>query len=583
MTIFDVLALLGGLAMFLYGMNVMGSGLEKLAGGRLEKILEKITNNPLKGALVGVLITAIVQSSSATTVILVGFVNAGIMKFSQAISIIMGANIGTTITAWILSLAGIEGDALWMNLLKPNNFSPIFAVIGVVMLLFFKNGKKKDIGSILLGFAVLMFGMTSMSNAVKPLESVPAFTDMLLVFSNPLLGVLVGTVLTAIIQSSSASVGILQALSATGSVSYGVAIPIILGQNIGTCATALISCIGASKNAKKTAVVHLLFNIIGALLFMIPFYTINAFYGFSFINNAVHAADIAVIHTVFNVGSTIVLLPFSKYLGRLASLIVRSDDTKEFAPALEDRFLSSPTFALEQCKNTTYEMAQLSKDVMYDALKLFDNFSTKLSDKILEQESIIDKYEDAIGTYLVKLSSLNLSEGDSREASKLLHVIGDLERISDHAVNIRDGAQEMHDKGIRFSQKARQDLDVLTQALVEILELTIQAFVEDDEAKAMRVEPLEQVIDALKLEIKNGHIKRLQEGNCTIEMGFILSDILANYERVSDHCSNIAVCIIQINHASFQTHDYLNQIKNTEHPEFMEAFEGYRQKYTLAQ
>ena len=583
MDLFALFTLVGGLALFLYGMTVMGNGLEKVSGGRLERTLEKMTSNPAKGVLLGAAVTAVIQSSSATTVMVVGFVNSGIMKLRQGIGIIMGANIGTTVTAWILSLTGLQGDSVLVRMLNPNSFAPILAMVGVVLMMVSKNGKKKDIGTIFIGFAVLMFGMSAMSGAVKPLAEVPEFTRILTYFSNPLLGVLTGAVLTAIIQSSSASVGILQALSSTGGITFGAAIPIIMGQNIGTCVTALISCIGANKNAKRAAMVHLYFNIIGTIVFLSLFYGANALLRFSFVNDPLNAADIAVVHTIFNLFSTALLLPFSRGLEKLASWSIRDKDTVNEEPALDERFLNTPAFALEQCKKAAAAMAGLSRDTLFDAMGLLQGYQEKSALRILEQEEQIDRFEDRLGTYLVRLSSRELTARDSNEISKLLHTIGDLERIGDHAVNLLDAAREMQDKGIHFSQQAAGELKVLTQAVTDIVTLTIQAFVENDIELARRVEPLEQVVDSLKAELKIRHIQRLKEGACTIELGFVLSDLLTNYERVSDHCSNIAVCLIQIAESQFDTHGYLNELKNSGQPQFVAEFKKDLEKYALPQ
>lgn len=582
MDIFSLLTLLGGLALFLFGMNTMGDGLEKLSGGKLERTLEKMTDNTFKGFLLGAGVTAVIQSSSATTVMVVGFVNSGIMKLAQAIGIIMGANVGTTITAWLLSLTGIEGDSLVLNLLKPSGFAPILAFIGIAFLMFAKNGKKKDVGTILVGFAVLMFGMDMMSGAVKPLADVPEFTSILTMFSNPLLGVLAGALLTAVIQSSSASVGILQALSATGSITFATAIPIIMGQNIGTCVTAMLACIGAKKNAKRAAFVHLYFNIIGTVVILAAFYGLNALLDFAFIRDTVTPADIAVVHTGFNLIATALLLPFSKFLGKLACLTVRDKDTEDDTPFLDERFLGTPALAVEQCDVMAAKMAGLSKNTFLQAITLLGKYDEKLAQQILENEERIDAYEDVLGTYLVKVSSKSLNTRDSNEIARLLHCIGDFERISDHAVNLVDAAKEMHEKKVTFSDEAKKELRVLTDALTEILAITMEAFENKDIALAKKVEPLEQVIDGLRDKLKRRHVKRLQSGACTIELGFILSDLLTNYERVSDHCSNIAVCLIQISMDSFETHEYLHDLKDGSSVEFEDEYEAYKNKYVLS-
>ncbi len=581
MDVLSIFTLFGGLAFFLFGMNFMGDNLQKLSGGKLERILEKLSNNTIKGVLLGAGVTCIIQSSSATTVMVVGFVNSGIMKLSQAIGIIMGANIGTTITSWILSLTGIEGDSLWLNLLKPESFSPVIAVIGIILIMMCKEGKKRDIGNILLGFSILMFGMETMSDAVAPLAEIPEFTGFLTMFENPLFGVLAGALLTAVIQSSSASVGILQALSKTGTITFGAAIPIIMGQNIGTCATALISCIGASKNAKRTALVHLYFNVIGSLVWLTVFYGCDALIHFSFTNLYVTPADIAIIHSVFNVLSTALLLPFSKQLGKLATLTIRDKDTQDDMPFIDERFLNTPSFAVEQCKNMTNKMAELSKNNLFLAMSQISNYSQKDDAEITENEKKIDMYEDVLGTYLVKLSSKSLSIKDSNEISKILHSIGDIERIGDHAVNILGVAKEMDEKRVSFSEKAQVEINIMSDAVREIVTTTMDSFEKSDVAGAHKVEPLEQVIDELKVELKARHINRLRDGRCTIELGFILQDLITNYERISDHCSNIAVCIIEIDKKSFDTHEYLNEIRTGGNKEFLEKFEQYKEKYKL--
>lgn len=580
MNIFSVLTLIGGLALFLYGMNVMGGGLEKLAGGKLEKIFEKLTSNPLKAVLLGMTVTAVIQSSSATTVMLVGFVNAGIMKLHQAIGVIMGANIGTTVTAWILSLSGVEGDSFLIQMLKPSSFSPVLAVIGVVFLTFSKNGKRKDIGTIFLGFAVLMFGMDMMSGAVEPLKDVPEFANILLLFRNPLLGVLAGALLTAIIQSSSASVGILQALSSTGAIKFGAALPIILGQNIGTCVTALLSSIGTSKNAKRVAVVHLYFNIIGTVLFLAVFYTLNAVFSFPFMNDTVGAANIAIVHTIFNFTTTLVLLPFIKLLEKLAYLTIKDSRNEQPVSAedqfklLDERFLQSPSFAIEQCRTVASNMADISRRSILLAMELFENYSDDKAEQISSMESAVDMYEDRLGAYLVKLSSTDLSYRDSQSVATLLHTIGDFERISDHAKNMAETAKEKHDKDIEFSVQAVKELKVICEAVKEILDLAVKAFTEQDLYSAYLVEPLEEVVDQLRTKLKSRHVKRLQRGMCTIELGFIFTDLLTNLERVSDHCSNIAVCLVQVNDDNFETHEYLRTVKTSG-----EAFDSEVEKY----
>lgn len=577
----DVLDLVGGLALFLFGMNAMGDGLEKLSGGKLEKLLEKMTSNTFKGFLVGLLVTAIIQSSSATTVMVVGFVNSGIMKLSRAIGVIMGANVGTTVTAWILSLTGIEGDSLIMTMLKPTSFSPILAIIGIALIMFFNSQKKKDIGGILIGFAILMFGMDMMSGAVKGLSEVPEFGEILLMFSNPFFGIVAGALLTAIIQSSSASVGILQALAVTGKVTFSSAIPIIMGQNIGTCATALISCIGAKKNARRAAFVHLYFNIIGTFVLLTLFYGINLFVDFAFLDDNVTPASIAIIHTIFNVCATALLLPFNKGLEKLACLTIKDKENEDDTPFIDERLLATPAVATSHCINMSNTMAKLSEVTITDACAILAGYNEPLATKIQEDETKIDVYEDVLGTYLVKLSTKTLTERDSAQASKMLHSIGDFERISDHAVSIMKAAKEMYEKNISFSESAVKELDVLVCALIEIVDNTIKAYTTENLELAKQIEPLEQVIDKLVDELKLRHIKRLRDGKCTIELGFIFSDLLTDIERVSDHCSNIAVCMIETNEESFETHEYLNEIRHSDEGSFKKEYKAYKNKYVL--
>ena len=585
MNIFDVLSMVGGLALFLYGMHAMGEGLSKLSGGKLERILEKLTASPIKGVLLGAAVTAVIQSSSATTVMVVGFVNSGIMRLSQAINIIMGANVGTTITSWVLSLSGMEGDSLWIQLLKPSSFSPVLALIGVSFLLFSKNAKKQDIGTILVGFSVLMTGMDTMSAAVKPLADIPEFTNILTMFSNPILGLLAGAVLTAVIQSSSASVGILQALCVTGAIHYDTALPIIMGQNIGTCITALLSGIGATKNAKRASVVHLYFNLIGTAIFMMSFYLLNTFINFSFLDQAAGAAGIAFIHSVFNIVATLILLPFSKGLEKLAYLTIRDGEElpvniEEFQ-LLDERFLDKPAFAVQQCKAVAAKMAELSKEAIILALDMLQSYRTEKFEQVCKMEEYVDRYEDELGTYLVRLSSRNLTEKDSRTISMLLHCIGDFERISDHAINISEAAKEMNDKNMTFSEDAIKEISVFAEAIREIVETAVTVFIKDDVTMARLVEPLEEVVDNLNIEMKSRHITRLREGKCTIEMGFILSDLTTNYERVADHCSNIAVCLIQIHANGFDMHEYLDTLDKGENTIFREEYLSYKAKYML--
>lgn len=585
MDIFDVLTMLGGLALFLYGMHTMGEGLTKVSGGKLERILEKLTSNPIKAVLLGAMVTAVIQSSSATTVMVVGFVNSGIMKLNQAIGIIMGANIGTTITAWILSLSGIESDSLFMQFLKPSNFAPVLALVGIVFIMFLNSQKKKDIGMILIGFAVLMFGMDTMSGAVKPLADVPEFTGVLTMFSNPVLGMLAGAFLTAVIQSSSASVGILQALCATGSITYGTAFPIILGQNIGTCVTALISSIGASKNARRAALVHLYFNIIGTTVFMILFYSINAVVSFDFFGDVAGPAGIAVIHTVFNVFATLILLPFARGLEKLAYITIREDEDekekKEMGSLLDERFLEQPAFAMERCRQVAAAMAELSQKALTESISLITRYDEKKAKAVYRMEDEVDHYEDLLGSYLVKLSSRNLTEKDSRSLSTILHCIGDFERISDHAINIEEAARKLYEQKLKFSEKAVGEVQVFTRAVTDILNLSIRAFEEEDEELANDIEPLEEVVDRLNKKMKKRHVKRLQNGKCSIETGLILSDLATNFERVADHCSNIGVCVIQIKEDVFDTHEYLDTLDKGEDTYFNQKYKEYKNIYKL--
>ena len=588
MDIFSVLTMVGGLALFLYGMQVMGDGLAKVSGGKLERILENLTSNPIKAVLLGAGVTAVIQSSSATTVMVVGFVNSGIMKLNQAVGIIMGANIGTTVTSWILSLSGLQGDNVFVKLCKPSSFSPLLAVIGVIFLLFIKDEKKKDIGAIMVGFAVLMFGMETMSDAVKPLANVPEFTGILTAFSNPVLGMIAGAVLTAIIQSSSASVGILQALCVTGAVSYGVAIPIIMGQNIGTCVTALLSAIGANKNAKRAAMIHLYFNIIGTVVFLSVFYILNAAVQFPFMDAMATPAAIAVTHSVFNVTATLLLLPFSNLLVKLACMTIR-DSSEDVEAAKEDqeflilesRFLEKPAFAVEQGRTAARRMAEDSWKALKASFEVLHDYSEEKAQKITKMESKVDRYEDELGTYLVQLNNKDLSETDSHSVSMMLHCIGDFERISDHAVNIKESADELHAKGLSFSVYAKAELRVLTAAVTKIVETAFSVFDEQDITKASEIEALEELIDELTKEMKRRHINRLRSGECTIEMGFILSDLITSMERIADHCSNIGVCVTQVRENLYDTHRHLNAMKNDQDDEFNKCLEAVRKEYLL--
>ena len=588
MDFFSILTLLGGLAMFLYGMQVMGDGLEKLSGGKLEKILENLSSNRLKAVLVGAAVTAVIQSSSATTVMVVGFVNSGIMHLSQAVGFIMGANIGTTITAWILSLAGIESSNFFVKLLNPSSFSPILALIGVIFIVFLHDEKKKDIGNIMVGFAVLMFGMNTMSGAVKPLAQVPEFTNILLKFSNPILGVLAGALLTAVIQSSSASVGILQALCVTGAVQYGTALPIIMGQNIGTCITAMLSSVGATKNAKRAAVVHLYFNIVGTIAFMGVFYLLNTFLHFSFINDVAGPAGIAVIHSAFNVIATVVLLPFGDVLVKMACATIRdtkeekaiSEEDQEFM-ILESRFLSNPGIAIEQSKTAAKKMAEQSQNALKLSFGLLDSFQEENAFRVDKIEAKVDRYEDELGTYLIKLNQKELSVEDSHSLSIMLHCIGDFERISDHALSIMKSAKEMWEKNAVFSPQAVKELHVMEKAVVDIVDKAYAVFANQDIQLAEEIEPLEEVIDELSRELKRRHVNRLRAGECTIEMGFILSDVTTSLERIADHCSNIGVCVTQVREDLYDTHSHLDSVKNAPGELFHHELEAARVNYML--
>lgn len=590
MDIFSLLSMIGGLALFLYGMEVLGDGLKKASGGKLEHILEKLTSNKLMAVLLGAGVTAVIQSSSATTVMVVGFVNSGIMKLSQAVGVILGANVGTTVTAWILSLTDVNGSGFFLQLLKPTSFSPILAIIGVCLISMGKKERQKNIGTILIGFAVLMFGMDTMSTAVEPLAEQPEFSHILLMFSNPVLGMLVGLILTAVIQSSSASIGILQALCATGVVSYATAIPIIMGQNVGTCVTALISSAGASKNAKRAALIHLYYNIIKTVAFMAVFYALNAFIHFAFLEEAASALGIAVIHTAFNVAAVIIIFPVSWILEKLAYLTIpeteeerekEAEKSRKEIQLLDTRFLSTPGFALEQCKNVAVDMADYSREALFLAIQMLDKFDKVSADRVIELENIVDHYEDEIGAYLVKLSSRHLTEKDSQHLSVLLHSIGDFERISDHAINIMEAAKEMHAKELDFSRKAREELGIYTGAIKDIINTSVLVFQEEDLKLAAMIEPMEEVIDYLSVEVKKRHMKRLRKGKCTIEMGFILSDIVTNYERVSDHCSNIALSLLQLNEENFEAHEYQEAISSKDNVAFTTEVKHLKERYQL--
>jgi len=552
MDFFGVLAMVGGLALFLYGMDLMGEGLAKASGGKMEKMLESLTSNTFKAVALGAIVTAVIQSSSATTVIVVGFVNSGIMKLGQAVGVIMGANIGTTMTSWLLSLTGIESGNFFMQLLKPSSFSPVLAVIGVIFMQFLKNDKKKNVGMIMVGFAILMTGMEAMSSAVKPLANVPEFTNILLMFSNPILGMLAGALLTAVIQSSSASVGILQALCISGAVTTGTALPIIMGQNIGTCVTAMMSSIGASKNARRTALIHLYFNLIGTVVFMLLFYAANAIFKFSFMDSAINAAGIATIHTVFNVTATVLLLPFSKLLVKLAMMTVREDKVEETLPdnagrtvrILEPRFLEMPAYATEVCMEATEKMAYLSVKAVVKAMGLLENFDEEEAKKVIDLEEEVDAYEDELGAYMVQLSRKDLAVHESQILSMMLHSIGDFERLSDHAVTISRAAEEMQKKEMKFSEHAQQELDEYMAQVRKIMDATISCFKNRDVVQAGGIFPMEDLAEKQSAAARKNHIRRLREGKCTIELGFVQSDLLTSMESIVDHCSNVAETVI---------------------------------------
>lgn len=580
MDIFNVLTMIGGLCLFLFGMNLMGQALERRAGGKLQSLLDKMTGSVPAGFLTGLGITAIIQSSSATTVMVVGFVNSGLMTLRQAINVIMGANVGTTVTAWLLSLAGISGSNIWVNLLKPSSFTPVLALIGIIFYMFCKSGKKKDTGMILLGFATLMFGMETMSGAVSGLKDVPAFASLFLMFKNPILGVLAGALLTGIIQSSSASVGILQALAVTGQVSYAAAIPIIMGQNIGTCVTALISSVGTQKNAKRAAVVHLMFNVIGVVVLLTAFWIVKIVFAPAILDENATMSGIAIAHSLFNILCTAMLLPAGGLLEKLAIRIVPDKGGKEQPVELEERLLITPSVALGRCRAVAGEMARCAGEALHMALTTFENYSPELAESIRENESRCDRYEDELGTYLVRLSAQQLSDAESEEATELLKIIGDFERISDHAVNLLAASEELRSKGLGFSSTAEKELKVLIGAVSEILNTAERAFSEKDLAAAAQVEPLKQVIGALKEQMRTRHILRMQQGHCSIEAGFVWSDLLTDLERTADHCSNIAGCVLDAANHGLNLHETLRAMR-ADDPDFRRAYGTYAEKYRL--
>lgn len=579
MSLLNVFSLLGGLAFFLFGMNTMGAALEKCAGSSLKSILGKLTSSKFKGFLLGLVVTAVIQSSSATTVMVVGFVNSGLMQLSQAVGVIMGANLGTSVTAWLISMTGIEGDSLLMTMLKPSSFTPLLAFIGVILYMFVKNTKRKDMGLIFLGFAVLMFGMDTMSAAVKPLAEIEAFQNALIIFSNPILGVIMGAVVTAAIQSSSASVGILQALSLTGSISYATAFPIILGQNIGTCVSALISAMGASKNAKRTAFIHFYFNLLSAIIILPIFWAVSRFGNIALLEEAVDPLGIAMLHTGFNLSAVLVMTPLTRVLEKLACITVRDSGSDKKFSLLDERLFSTPAVAIAQSRNVTAEMAKLSRDTLVDAMKCLTDYDEKTAASVREGESNADQYEDSIGDYLVKLSNCNLSDADNRELSMQLHLIGDLERLSDHALNILESAEELKEKKMSFSGQAKKELQNAICAVTEIVDLAVDAFVNGDMKSAALVEPLEQVVDELTILLRNGHIERLRKNECTIEQGFVFNDLVTNLERVADHCSNIAVCVIETAHDRFDMHEYIQEQK--ESGAFDKNYHAFHEKYAV--
>ena len=580
MDIFDILTMIGGLSLFLFGMNIMGESLERAAGNSLRSLLGKLTSSRMLGFLTGLAVTAVIQSSSATTVMVVGFVNSSLLTLGQAINVIMGANVGTTVTAWVLSLSGVDGDGLFIQLLKPTNFTPVLALLGIIYYMFIKDSKKKDIGMILLGFAVLMFGMDTMSGAVKGLRDEEWFTSLFLLFRNPILGVVAGAVLTGIIQSSSASVGILQALSATGAVSYAAAIPIIMGQNIGTCVTAMLSSVGTTKNAKRAAFVHLMFNILGTLIGLILFLAVDALFAPAILGASATYLGISVCHTAFNILCTAVLLPSGSLLEKIVCKLVPDAQEPEVVAELDERLMATPSIALERCRAVTAEMAECAQNVFRSSASALKHLTPELAEHLRAEEEKTDHYEDILGSYLVKLSALQISEADNTEAAMLLKAIGDFERIGDHSLNILEAAEELHEKGISFSDAARHELKVLASAVDEIIILAFQAFRDNDLITAYQVEPLEQVIDDLKEKLRIHHILRLQQGQCSIETGFVWSDLLNALERIGDHCSNIAGCVVDMAHHNMNMHEALRSAR-TENEHFGEQYRAYAAKYSL--
>lgn len=580
MDLFNLLTMIGGLCLFLFGMNVMGQALERSAGNSLRTVLGKLTTSKTAGFLTGLGVTAVIQSSSATTVMVVGFVNSGLLALKQAINVIMGANVGTTVTAWILSLGGIDSSNVFVKLLKPTSFTPILALIGIILYMFVKNSKKNDIGLIFLGFATLMFGMDTMSGAVEGLKNIPWFQEMFIMFTNPILGVLAGAILTAVIQSSSASVGILQALSATGKVSYGAAIPIIMGQNIGTCITAMLSSIGANKNGKRTAIVHLAFNVIGTVIWLTVFWIIKITLSPIILGDSATFMGIAICHSLFNILCTIILLPLSSMLEKIAILIVPDSQTPETTEMLDERLFATPAVALERCHSVTNDMAKCAIGSLIKSLDIYNNYTDELAEQIKEEEELSDKYEDALGSYLVKLSSRKISVEDSAEAAMLLKIIGDFERISDHSTNILESIEEMREKNVVFSEQAQKEINTMMEAVREILNLSLKAYTENDLTALDAISPLEDIIDDLKEKLRTRHIMRLQQGNCSIEAGFVWSDLLTDFERTSDHCSNIAGCILDFKNHDMNIHEHIRALKANE-ASYTEKLKYYNQKYAV--
>ncbi|MGN1343505.1 MAG: Na/Pi cotransporter family protein [Traorella sp.] len=582
MDIFSIFKLLGGLAFFLFGMNVMSTSLEKMAGGKLEKMLKQLTSNPIKSLLFGAGITIAIQSSSALTVMLVGLVNSGIMDLSQTVGVLMGSNVGTTLTAWILSLSGIESNSFFLSLLKPANFAPLAAFIGILLTMISKKESKHDTGKMLIGFSVLMTGMTMMSDSCAPLAEIPEFAQILTMFNNPLLGVIVGAIFTGMIQSSAASVGILQALSQTGALSFRMSIPIIMGQNIGTCVTALISSIGVNRNAKRVSVVHIAFNLIGTIIGLAVFYGLDLFIHFPFMDTAISPFMIAICHSIFNIATTIILLPFTKQLVQIAMFVIKDDNKKEEYAFLDERLIKTPRIALEECLNLTKKMVRIAQDSVEQSILLINKYDEKIAQRINENETQLDLFEDKLDTYLVHLSKQEIVESDSKEIFKLLHSIGDIERLGDHACNILDFSKTMHEKEITFSEDAMSELSVLSSAVKEVVEIMAQSFEKNDLSLAVEVEPLEEVIDLIVSKMKKSHIKRLQKGVCTVDHGYLLNDMINNFERMSDHCSNIALSVIEAKLGdNFDTHEYISNLRSSNTPEFKEFYQHYKEKYKL--